>query len=223
MSHSEFGTKSYWEERYAGQAKTNEEEESKGSEIYEWYNDYASLKPFLFRHLLTCIASPPTTTTTASTASTTTPTTTTTTTTTKRRKPRLLNVGCGNSSMSEEMFEDGFTSIVNVDFAPNVIDQMAERAKQKGILHPPQPQQTQQPQQPQQPQQGREEEKLFYYRTMDVTDMSTFQDDSFDGILDKGTVDSIMCALDGDQMVDRMYSEISRLLNKVNEFICCVN
>jgi len=103
--------------------------------------------------------------------------------------------------MSEELYGDGFTSIVNIDFAPNVIEHMTQRAKQNGILHPPQ-----------QPQQ----DDLFYYLTMDCTDMSAFADQSFDGILDKGTVDSIMCSLDGDEMIDRMYSEISRLLNKVN-------
>lgn len=40
---------------------------------------------------------------------------------------RVLNLGCGNAEFSEDMYDDGFENIVNVDIAENVIDFMAKR------------------------------------------------------------------------------------------------
>lgn len=37
--------------------------------------------------------------------------------------------GCGNSRLSEEMYEDGYTDITNIDISRVVIDQMAERTR----------------------------------------------------------------------------------------------
>ena len=33
-------------------------------------------------------------------------------------------LGCGNSKLSEQMYEDGYTNILNVDISPTVIEQM---------------------------------------------------------------------------------------------------
>jgi hypothetical protein len=35
--------------------------------------------------------------------------------------------GCGNSRLSEEMYEDGYRAITNIDISRVVVDQMAER------------------------------------------------------------------------------------------------
>ena len=40
-------------------------------------------------------------------------------------------LGCGNSKMSEEMFEDGFQNITSVDISFTVIKQMTEYYKEK--------------------------------------------------------------------------------------------
>jgi 2-polyprenyl-3-methyl-5-hydroxy-6-metoxy-1,4-benzoquinol methylase len=34
---------------------------------------------------------------------------------------KILNVGCGSSRMSEEMYEEGYENIINIDFSPKVI------------------------------------------------------------------------------------------------------
>ena len=44
---------------------------------------------------------------------------------------KILNLGCGNSRLSEEMFEDGYTNITNIDFSDKVISQMSERLTAK--------------------------------------------------------------------------------------------
>ena len=33
----------------------------------------------------------------------------------------ILNIGCGNSLFSEDLYDDGFTNILNVDYEENVI------------------------------------------------------------------------------------------------------
>ena len=40
---------------------------------------------------------------------------------------RILHLGCGNSTVSADMFDDGYTNLVNVDFSEVVIHNMAEK------------------------------------------------------------------------------------------------
>ncbi len=44
---------------------------------------------------------------------------------------QILMLGCGNSKMSEDMFEDGYSNITNVDISFTVIKQMQEYYKEK--------------------------------------------------------------------------------------------
>lgn len=98
---------------------------------------------------------------------------------------RILMVGCGNSVMSEDMVMDGYKDVVNIDISPVVIEAM-----QKKYLNVPQ----------------------LQYMTMDVLDMSYFGDCSFDGVIDKGTLDSIMCGMGAPCNAETMLTEISRVL-----------
>ncbi|KAG2426234.1 hypothetical protein HXX76_013213 [Chlamydomonas incerta] len=78
----------------------------------------------------------------------------------------LLHVGVGSSRLQEEMARAGWRHIVNVDYSKVVIKHMAE-------LHKGLPQ--------------------LEYRVADVRSMPEFADKSFDGVLDKGTLDAILC------------------------------
>ncbi len=40
----------------------------------------------------------------------------------------MLNIGCGNSLLSQEMYDDGYNHINNIDFSEVVIEQMRKRA-----------------------------------------------------------------------------------------------
>jgi SAM-dependent methyltransferase len=44
-----------------------------------------------------------------------------------RERVRILNLGCGNSILPEEMYDRGYKHIYNVDISPVVIEQMAKR------------------------------------------------------------------------------------------------
>lgn len=98
---------------------------------------------------------------------------------------RVLMVGCGNAVMSEDMVKDGYEDIMNIDISSVAIDMM--RRKYECI-----------------PQ--------LKYMQMDVRDMNRFPDESFDGVIDKGTLDSLMCGTDAPMSAAQMLGEVSRLL-----------
>jgi len=78
---------------------------------------------------------------------------------------RILMLGCGNSKLSEEMWDDGYNNIVNIDYSSVVIEQMRQRHK------PVRPE--------------------MEWHEMDVRSLS-FNADTFDVALDKGTMDAMM-------------------------------
>ena len=45
----------------------------------------------------------------------------------EKTSSKILNLGCGNAEMSEDMYKDGYEAIDNVDISETVIKQMRER------------------------------------------------------------------------------------------------
>lgn len=43
------------------------------------------------------------------------------------KKGKILNLGCGNAEICEDMYDDGYKNIYNIDIAGNVIEFMKER------------------------------------------------------------------------------------------------
>ena len=102
----------------------------------------------------------------------------------------VLNIGCGNSTMSADMAKV-FEKVVSIDFSAVVIRQMAERYS--------------------------ENKKLEWF-TMDCTDM-TFEDEQFDFAFDKGTLDAIMCGEDSKINIELALLEIYRVLTDGGVFV----
>ena len=105
------------------------------------------------------------------------------------KEMRILVLGCGNAEFSEDLYDAGFTNVVNVDISSVVIRQMKER--------------------------NSEQRPLMEYRVMDITDMSEFESNSFDIAIDKSTIDALLCGDDSFLMVAMMLKETQRVL-KVN-------
>lgn len=82
----------------------------------------------------------------------------------------MLNLGCGNSIFSEQMYDDEYLHIFNMDISQFCIDQMKERNE---ISRP-----------------------KMKWQVMSAMDLK-FSDNSFDLIVDKGTVDALICGGDG--------------------------
>lgn len=87
-------------------------------------------------------------------------------TTSTNSKPKLLIVGCGNSSFSSDLYDDGYTQIINIDYSTNVIEKMREKHSQ---MRP-----------------------SMTWEVMDMTNMSAFDSESFDIVIDKAAMDAIM-------------------------------
>jgi len=72
------------------------------------------------------------------------------------RSVKVLHVGCGNSMLTEKMYDDGYENIVNIDTSDIVIAQMLDRNRHRPNMT---------------------------WSVMDAT-QTTFSDDSFDLILE---------------------------------------
>jgi ubiquinone/menaquinone biosynthesis C-methylase UbiE len=103
-----------------------------------------------------------------------------------------LMVGCGNSEMSADMYEDGFTSIMSFDYSEVVIRKMKEK---HGDATP-----------------GME------FEVADARDLR-YDSASFDLVVDKGTLDAILCGGNSGSNSKAMLSEVARVLKPGGVFV----
>jgi SAM-dependent methyltransferase len=94
----------------------------------------------------------------------------------------VLNLGCGNSRLAEELLNDGFSSVTSIDISQVAIDKMSQRFR-----HLP---------------------GLTFIK-MDLMAM-TFVNSSFDFIVDKGTLDALYTG--SRELVKNAMPEIYRVL-----------
>eukprot|EP01119_Soliformovum_irregulare_P025069 TRINITY_DN916_c0_g1_i1.p1 TRINITY_DN916_c0_g1~~TRINITY_DN916_c0_g1_i1.p1 ORF type:complete len:208 (-),score=39.41 TRINITY_DN916_c0_g1_i1:56-679(-) len=109
------------------------------------------------------------------------------------KESKILIIGCGNSTMGEQMYKAGYTDITSIDFAKQAIDIMKDRAQQQNL------------------------DKLVYLE-MDARQM-TFSASSFDVVIDKGTLDAMMCGKNNILNCEKTCSEISRILKPGGVFM----
>lgn len=100
------------------------------------------------------------------------------------KRSNVLMAGCGNAAISAEMIQDGYKDITNVDISPVVIETMREKYKTL---------------------------TQCTWEVMDVRSLK-FDNDSFDAVVDKGTLDSLMCGDDATVNAKKMLTEVSRVL-----------
>lgn len=106
---------------------------------------------------------------------------------------RILNIGCGNSLITEDMYDNGYENIVNVDNSSVVINQMKQR--NYGM---------------------REGMKWMVGDAMKMR----FKDGSFDLILDKGLLDDFHCNVNSDVLIDTLLKEVRRVLRDDGVYLC---
>jgi len=97
---------------------------------------------------------------------------------------RILNLGCGNSEFSENMYCDGYKNINNIDISKNVIKAMSQRNKDK---------------------------EGMTYEVMDVRNLK-YEDNCFDLAVDKSTIDALLCGDNAFINVAKMIKEVQRVL-----------
>lgn len=121
-----------------------------------------------------------------------------------------MNLGCGNSELSEDMYDDGFLNIYNIDIAANVIHYMKERnykrnkmtCKREYYIYI-----------------NKFQHFIFFVNlkliiiveVMDVRAL-TYKDNTFDFIIDKSTIDALLCGENSYINVATMLKEVQRVL-----------
>lgn len=93
-------------------------------------------------------------------------------------------LGCGNANFSEDFYDDGYKLQENIDISSVVIDQMRLRNRKR---------------------------KLMKYEVMDVCDLK-YKDNSFDVLIDKSTIDALLCGDNAFLNTAIMLKEAQRVL-----------
>ncbi|XP_071947515.1 eEF1A lysine and N-terminal methyltransferase-like [Antedon mediterranea] len=108
---------------------------------------------------------------------------------------KVLMIGCGNSTLSEDLYDVGYHQLINIDISKVVIKNMTTR---NASTRP----------------------KMKFIE-MDVQKM-TFDDNHFNVVIDKGTLDAIMSDSEPAtiESVQNMFSEIDRVVNYGGRYIC---
>ncbi|KAJ1393112.1 S-adenosyl-L-methionine-dependent methyltransferase [Sesbania bispinosa] len=88
--------------------------------------------------------------------------------------------------------EGGYTDVVNIDISSVVIEAMQNKYRDRPQMK---------------------------YMKMDVRDMSAFESESFGAVIDKGTLDSILCGNNSRQYATKMLEEIWRVLKDKGVYI----
>ncbi|RWR94502.1 methyltransferase-like protein 13 [Cinnamomum micranthum f. kanehirae] len=96
------------------------------------------------------------------------------------------------TALGEGMVGDGYKDLVNIDISSVVIEAMQKKYQERPELK---------------------------YIKMDVRDMSDFESGSFDAVIDKGTLDSLMCGHNAQQNATKMLEEVGRILKDKGIYI----
>ena len=104
---------------------------------------------------------------------------------------KVLHLGCGNSKMSEELLDDNFDEIINLDFSDELIKSMKEHYKDYPKLK---------------------------WVVGDCAALS-FDGEQFDYVFDKGALDAMNCGERYKDSVPSTFKEVARVLKKDGYFI----
>ena len=101
------------------------------------------------------------------------------------KSSKALVIGCGNSRLTEDMYQKGWKDLTSIDYSPAVIRQQTKRSIEKRLK--------------------------CRWMVMDVRRLR-FPSCSFGAVIDKGTADNLLCYEHAERNLGRMLREIYRCL-----------
>ncbi len=104
----------------------------------------------------------------------------------------MLVVGCGNSELSEQLYDVGYHQLTNIDISETVVSHMNQR--------------------------NAERRPDLSFQQLDAT-QTGFESGSFQAALDKGTLDAMASEEDG-ALASRMLGEVGRVLAVGGRYVC---
>ncbi|KAH0785974.1 putative methyltransferase [Histomonas meleagridis] len=109
-----------------------------------------------------------------------------------KTKGKILEIGCGNSSVSFSLAQEGFERVVGIDVSNIVIEQNKQRYTGQDNLS---------------------------FECCDCLEMKNFENETFDYVFDKGTMDSLICSNKSNELISKLLSEVSRVLKPGGTYI----
>ena len=110
---------------------------------------------------------------------------------------QILYVGCGTSKLAEDLYIDEIRNVTNIDFSEKAIKIMEDRYKEQKVE--------------------------MKYKKMNATNMEEFTNGSFNVVLDKALLDSVLCGENALPIVDKMINEIYRVMVNGGYYIVISN
>ena len=110
----------------------------------------------------------------------------------ENKDAEILILGCGNSTLPAELHSEGFHYITNIDYSPTIIEEMKSRY-------------------------GDYQDMDFH--VMDAVHLE-IEEESINCIIDKGTLDCLICAQNALPPIASMMINIMRILVSGGVYIC---
>jgi EEF1A lysine methyltransferase 4 len=92
-----------------------------------------------------------------------------------------MQLGCGNAMMSSDMYDAGWHYIDNIDISEVCIEQMTEMNKER---------------------------RLMKWKVADALCMPEYRDETYDIVIEKSTLDAILCG-------DKSFLNAAKMLKEV--------
>ncbi|XP_070688545.1 eEF1A lysine and N-terminal methyltransferase [Pempheris klunzingeri] len=105
---------------------------------------------------------------------------------------KVLVVGCGNSELSEQLYDVGYKHLTNIDISETVVTHMNQR--------------------------NAERRPDLTFQQMDAT-QTPYEDGSYQAALDKGTLDAMASEEEG-ALARNMLTEVGRVLRVGGRYVC---
>ncbi|XP_063056507.1 eEF1A lysine and N-terminal methyltransferase isoform X2 [Engraulis encrasicolus] len=109
-----------------------------------------------------------------------------------KTRDQVLVVGCGNSELSEQLYDVGYRQLTNIDISETVVSHMNQR--------------------------NAERRPDLTFQVLDAT-QTGFEDGSYQVVLDKGTLDAMASEKEG-VLATNMLTEIARVLAVGGRYVC---
>uniref|UniRef100_A0A669E0W0 eEF1A lysine and N-terminal methyltransferase n=1 Tax=Oreochromis niloticus TaxID=8128 RepID=A0A669E0W0_ORENI len=109
-----------------------------------------------------------------------------------KMQDKVLVVGCGNSELSEQMYDVGYKHLTNIDISETVVNNMNQR--------------------------NAERRPGLTFHQVDAT-KTPYEDASYQAALDKGTLDAMASEEEG-ALARNMLTEVGRVLSVGGRYVC---